>query len=340
MKSLLKYITEKQVINFGSANSNYGQCIIFAGGPGSGKGFVKDSKVLANFKTIDVDELKKMYIKLQKAGKLRDEVNGKHFDKDEHEYDMRNTEDTGALHNKVKERGWKHKQRTAFWNEKHKHMEKTGKQNEHLPNILWDMVSDNVDDMREIIDMAKPLGYQITLVWVVCNIDTARQNNQTRDRRVDDSVIVKGHEGVRKTMFELFGNKHQDIADNIDRAWIAYSAGYGRMLTGEYLKSPVVKIKKNNDGKFIFDMKNDIVKFLDEQMPEDPDWDEKMEKERKRKERNNAEKEKHAKWQKEFMRKKNAEQNVHYMESLIERNETMFDTLIDMIDNEILHANV
>ena len=40
------------------------------------------------------------------------------------------------------------------------------------------------------------------------------------------------------------------------------------------------KIKKNNDGKFIFDMKNDIVKFLDEQMPEDPDWDEKMEKEK------------------------------------------------------------
>ena len=70
MKSLLKFILEKQSINFGSARSNYGQCIILAGGPGSGKGFIKDNKILATFKSVDVDDLKKQYIKLQKAGKI------------------------------------------------------------------------------------------------------------------------------------------------------------------------------------------------------------------------------------------------------------------------------
>ena len=75
MKDIRSFILEKKAVNFGSAKSNYGQCVILAGGPGSGKGFIKDNKILGSFKSVDVDEMKKMYIKLQNAGKIDDKYN-------------------------------------------------------------------------------------------------------------------------------------------------------------------------------------------------------------------------------------------------------------------------
>ena len=48
MKDIRNFILEKKAVNFGSAKSNYGQCVILAGGPGSGKGFIKDNKFIIN----------------------------------------------------------------------------------------------------------------------------------------------------------------------------------------------------------------------------------------------------------------------------------------------------
>lgn len=105
------------------------------------KDLSKKTRVLANFKSIDVDDLKTMYIRLQKANKIKD-------DKD---YDLKNPDDTSELHAKVKSHGWKNKQRSMFWNDK------AGKKNKNLPNILWDMVSDDIDDVKEIAEIAKRL---------------------------------------------------------------------------------------------------------------------------------------------------------------------------------------
>ena len=56
MKNLKQFITENTVVDFGKTTSNYGECIILAGGGGSGKGFIKN-RINANFKTYDVDDL-------------------------------------------------------------------------------------------------------------------------------------------------------------------------------------------------------------------------------------------------------------------------------------------
>ena len=300
MKDLYTYILEKQSINFGSAKSNYGQCIILAGGPGSGKGYVKDHRILADFKSIDVDKLKEMYMKLQEKGKIDDPK----------KYDLGNTKDVSELHMKVKERGWKNKQREHFW--------KDHQSSAHLPNIVWDMVSDDIKDVEEILKYAKPIGYNITLVWVCCNMDTAREGNQKRDRHVDDAVIVKGHKGAYKTMMELFDNKYPEINKSIDNAWIALSAGWGRMLKKEYEKDPVIKIKKDDKGNFDFKQKSMIDNFLKEQQPEDPDWDEKVAAEKDRKKKVASAK---------FGKTTN--------ESLYESVNGL-ETLIDEIENEIL----
>ena len=194
------------------------------------------------------------------------------------ENDLGNEEDVSKLHMKVKERGWKNKQREHFWRD---HATNRG----HLPNILWDMVSDDIKDIEEIIKYAKPIGYNVTLVWVCCNMDTAREGNQKRDRHVDDDVIVKGHKGAYKTMMALFDNKYPEVNKAIDNAWIAFSAGWGRMLKKELEKDPVIKIKKDDEGTWDFEQKSIVDNFLKEQQPIDPNFDQKVEAERERKKR-------------------------------------------------------
>lgn len=271
MKSLTQYILEKQNVNFGASNPSYNQCVILAGGPASGKGYVKDLKLLLNFKTVDVDEMKKQYIKLQERGKIKD---------DDYSYDFKKAEDVFRLHMKVKNKGWKTKQRTNFW----KSQEVSARKNDlHLPNILWDMVSDDPDDVYEIIRYAKPLGYKITLIWVCANMETAKAANKMRDRTVPDSVLHAGHAGAYKTIEEILRNKYKTITDGIDTAWIVFSAGYKRMLTGWFKDNPVIKIKKDQEGDFDYKYEDNVNKFLTKQMPEDPEWEKKKQAEAERK---------------------------------------------------------
>ena len=256
MKTLLEYILEAQSITFDGKNSKtYGQCIILAGGPGSGKGFIQN-KILSNFKVYDVDELKKQYLALVKIGKIKDTNN----------YNLKNPEDVGKLHQIVKNKGWKKIQRDILWDQRSK------ANDEHssglLPNILFDMVSDDINDILEIGVKAKIAGYTVTLVWVVCNEETAKIGNKIRDRRVDEKVIGKGHLGAFNTITALFNNKYPNVTELIDNAWIGFSAGYCRKLTDEYMKNPVVRVKSSGDDKFTADIPQ-IKTFLKEKMPID-----------------------------------------------------------------------
>ena len=64
-------------------------------------------------------------------------------------------------------------------------------------------------------------------------------------------------------------NKYPHFNDFIDTAWIGYSAGYGRIQGGKYKTSPVIKIKKDSEGKFIFDQEKMVDSFLAEKQPID-----------------------------------------------------------------------
>ncbi len=257
MKSLLDFILEQQSITFGASNAtvdNYGQCIILAGGPGSGKGFIQ-SKILCKFKVYDVDELKKQYLKLVKLGKIEDD----------YEYKLSDPEDVGKLHAVVKKHGWKNEQRRMFWNQR---TMKDSHSSGLLPNILFDMVSGDINDVFEVATPAKAMGYNVTVIWVVCNKDTASIGNKIRERRVNDKVIDTGHGEAYQTMSALFTNKYPEVTPLIDRAWIGFSAGYGRKLDKEYAASPVVRIKTPKDDSFNYN-KSVIDKFLNEKQPID-----------------------------------------------------------------------
>lgn len=89
-------ILEDRVVKFGKqVGPHYGQCVVLAGGAGSGKGYITKHYFGTEFKIFDVDELKKMYMKMQ-AKSLID---------DKKEYDLKNTDDVSSLHYKVRDCG-------------------------------------------------------------------------------------------------------------------------------------------------------------------------------------------------------------------------------------------
>lgn len=251
MKHLVDFICENSIIGFKRKTPAYGECIILAGGGGSGKGFIKQ-RIDADFKTYDVDDLKIKYERMLKQGKLKDELK---------DFDYSNPEDVTELHMRVKDHGWKEKQINLIFRNKY-NTEKEANNSKILPNLLFDRVSGSIEDIVEIATRAKTLGYNVTLIWVLCNRDVAKINNKVRYRRVGDDVIEQAHENVYKTITDLFSNKYPHFNDFIDTAWIGYSAGFGRELSGKYASSPVIKIKKDSDGKFIFDKEKMVDDFL------------------------------------------------------------------------------
>ncbi len=270
MKNIIDYILERKTIGFGEANPKYGQCIILAGGAASGKGFIQ-KRIDMQGKVFDVDELKHKYQRLAKAGV---------FD-DTYDYDLTNPEDTGRLHQKVKETGMKHKQRDNFWSERE------NKSSRHssglLPNVIFDMVSDDIKDVEEIVTKAKGSGYNVTIVWVVCNKQTAITSNTIRGidrkgkaRSVLMSALEKGHAGAYKTMVDILSNKYPELNEFIDGFWIGYSSGWGRKLSDKYVistkngdeESPVFKVNKDDNNKFNFN-KSELDSFINTQQPID-----------------------------------------------------------------------
>ena len=257
MKDLKKFILENTVVDFGKATSNYGECIILAGGGGSGKGFIKN-RINANFRTYDVDDLKLKYTKLLQQGKLQDKLK---------DFDFSNPDDVTELHMRVKQHGWKDKQINLIFRNK-SNPNKEASNSKILPNLLFDKVSDKIDDITEIALRAKTLGYNVHVVWVLCNIETAKMNNKIRSRYIDeDKILIPAHKRCYENMTKLFNNGYAEFNDFIDSAWIGYSAGFGRKLSGKYEKSPIIEIKKDKNGKFIFNQETMVDNFLKEQQP-------------------------------------------------------------------------
>jgi len=262
MRSILEYlefIQERRVIGFKGAGSTYGECIILAGGPGSGKGFIRE-KIDADFKIFDVDDLKSKYEKMLKQGKIKDELK---------DFDYSNPDDVTELHMRVKKHGWKEKQIDMIFRNKY-NPNKEANNSKILPNLLFDRVSGKIEDITEIALRAKTLGYNVTLVWVLCNLEVAKVNNKVRYRNVSEKdVLIPNHKAAYDTLTALLNNKYHEFNAFIDTVWLGYSAGFGRKLDGEYANSPVLKIKKDENGNWIFNQDEMVDKFLAIKFPID-----------------------------------------------------------------------
>ena len=274
-------VSEDRSISFGP-KSKFGQCIILAGSGGSGKGFIRQNKLLTDYKVFNVDSHKELYIAMQKFGLVTD---------DTRKYNLDNSVDMNDLHKKLKEKDWKHRERNQFSADKQSNSNK-------LPNICFDMVCSKKEDLEEVLDMVKPLGYKVTLVWVICNLEVALANNQKRSRHVDDKVLIDTYNAVTVFIPDLLSNKYPKLSRQISRAYIALSAGNGRELDSKYNKNDIIYVEKDgkSDTDFHYERYKDKVDdFLKEFQPEISDSEKQRRKDSK--ERNKLHKERFgSKW--------------------------------------------
>lgn len=207
----------------------YNHAVVLAGGAGSGKSFTRKKLIPIEAKVLDVDKLKELYIEMQKKGKNKE---------DTHKYNLRNPEDVGLLHQKVKEKGLKAKQEDAFFSQAVEG---------RMPNVIFDITGDEPKKLVDIGRKLKNLGYHVTLVWVVANREVAFIQNQGRDRVVPEEIFHATHNGVKKAVTEVL--KSFD-AKYYDAAWVLFSGldsvkGLSSTAKSEIEAMGAIKLKKS-----------------------------------------------------------------------------------------------
>lgn len=182
----LQYLEEKLLmINQGK---KYGQIVFLAGGGGSGKGFAAKNFMEADkFKVRDVDEWKRMFLKIAKEKDKHPELQG---------LDLRNPKDVFALHKFVDDRNVKNKTLAALLRDL---------KPDRLPNIMFDITAKNIKSITKVIPLLTAVGYDtedIHLVWVLTNYRIAVERNAGRSRVVPEDILLQTHEGAAKTVYD------------------------------------------------------------------------------------------------------------------------------------------
>ena len=204
-------LVEKLITFGGRAYPNYGHIVLMAGGAGSGKGFVLSNLVGLEGKVFDVDQLKTLASKTPAIKRRVSRELG--VDIEDLSQNLKNPENVSKLHDimgdyleidKRKERAFYRGVMTAPADRK--------------PNIVFDMTLKSLDKLEKIAKDAAKLGYDkknVHIVWVVNDIEVAKQQNKKRARTVPSEILVNTHRGAANTMGDILnmGNKLKRYID-------------------------------------------------------------------------------------------------------------------------------
>lgn len=204
-------LLEKLITFGGKAYPKYGNIVLMAGGAGSGKGFVLSNLVGIEGKVFDVDELKTLASKAPAIKRRVAQELG--VDIEKLSQNLKNPENVGKLHDimgdylqidKRKEQAFFTSVLTAPADRK--------------PNIIFDMTLKSLDKLEKIARDAASLGYDkknVHIVWVVNDIEVAKQQNLKRARTVPTEILVNTHRGAANTMGDIInmGNKLKRYID-------------------------------------------------------------------------------------------------------------------------------
>lgn len=223
----------------GRAYPPYGQVLMLAGGAGSGKGFQLQNVIGLRGKVLDVDNFKKLALSNAAVQRLIKRKTG--IDIAGLGLDMKKPEDVSKLHQivkdaKLEELWWKCVEMSAPLKTK--------------PNLIFDKTLKSFEDIVNIRDAVTSVGYEmknIHIVWVLNKIEIAVQQNQSRDRKVDENILRSTHEGVSRTMFQLVKLGDQ-ISNYVDGdVWISFNQANVDVIS-----------QKSKAGEFIIDEKTAV----------------------------------------------------------------------------------
>jgi dephospho-CoA kinase len=176
-------------------SANYGQVVLLAGGAGSGKGFAIDKFLEGNkFKIRDVDEWKRLYIKLKG---LNIDTEGKTIADF-----LKSPENVRRVHELVDQADIKDKTLKLLLKDINQNT---------LPNIIFDITAKKISSVYEIAEEVTQAGYNpanVNIIWVLASYDVASAANKKRDRVVPEDILLDTHFGASETMTNLIFKGH------------------------------------------------------------------------------------------------------------------------------------
>lgn len=252
----------EKLLTFGGSRPRYDNVVIMIGGAASGKGFVLQNLVGIEGRVFDVDALKTLSMKseLIKNKILTD------TGVDISTLNLKNPDDVAFLHQNISDLGIHDKrintQLASIVGGKNK------------PNLIFDVTMTSLRKLEDISYRVTRLGYKkenIHIVWVVNDIDTAIEQNNSRDRSVPIDILKSTHSGVANNVKNIL-NSYYSIEDYMDGDFyiVFNKKGIDTFLKisgsgGSYIKDALsLKIKeRGNKVKHISELDDEIIKKLE-----------------------------------------------------------------------------
>ena len=228
---------DKQVKFDGEVNPKYGWCVIYAGGPASGKSSSAAYNVPITGKKIDVDEFKSLEKKLKvitgdnkvenivEPGFVKKFANGKYYNAilasqeingDESKMNMKDPDYVSVAHRILDP-----------LTDKIKHsMKNIGAHNspERLPNIIFDQTSKNANKVLRMVSEVKQYGYKVAIIWVLTDMEqnyNAFINRGKHGRKMDPKLFLEIHPQVVNAMLSVFDSP--EILSQLDEFWVIHN---------------------------------------------------------------------------------------------------------------------
>ena len=183
----------------GQAYPKFGNIVIMAGGAGSGKGFVKDKLVGIEGFTFDVDALKTLASATPAIQKRVKKELG--VDLAKLAGNLKDPENVGKLHQIIGDYLKLDSKRL-----KALYTSIMTADPERKPNIIFDVTLKDLQKLEKLTRQVSSIGYakeNIHIVWVVNDIEVAKQQNLARTRTVPTEILVNTHRGASQTMGDI-----------------------------------------------------------------------------------------------------------------------------------------
>lgn len=272
----LNEILCEALMTFGSsAYPKFGHVVILAGGAGSGKGFQLRNLLGIEGRVFNVDEIKNLALKSKKfSARVKTETGI-----DMGELDLKDPDNVGRLHDLLANvYGITGKREATTY---------TGilaAPEDRKPNLIFDVTLKELSKLESITRNAKDLGYKkehIHIVWIINDIEVAKDQNASRDRVVPDEIFIDTHEGVSLTMRKILNMgenlyKYMDgvIYISFNQLDVDTSVASKGKWTGEYLdKSDYVKVKEMGEPQLSTDeLSDEIYDKIKSYVPQTDIW--------------------------------------------------------------------
>lgn len=209
-------LLEDKMVKFGGELSpKFGWCVIYVGGPASGKGSATSFLSRLQGRYYNVDDFKENPNRWNLINPATERPYKDDFDTPERNRTESNPEFMGELHGVYK----------PLTNKLKKHIidnpEKDFRASDRLPNIIFDITGDELRKLKDIIEPAKEQGYKIAIIWMLSTIEKAIYNNLHRNRKVDNDMLVAKHGDVISAIEQLFNS---DYISKVDDFWVIDTA--------------------------------------------------------------------------------------------------------------------